>query len=271
MGWPFLHEEEVSVRRRSESGLPTGPPATRGISVYDLAGVRTFAQPEPSGRRPGGKDESIYKVEGPDDLPKHQTTPDEIDHSEAKPSYYGLGPSDTPKTKYPYRDGVPNVHNASASFVAGVYILSFAPTRLFKAGSKTSATIEEVLSGLNPKTVNRAASCKVQLKRADAANLRWLLSVDCGNGSKVVRLKASRPRANIVRVSAMDVSASCSCPGWRWLGPEHHAVQRGYLDGKPVGTAAAPGQRDPHGQNRVCKHVAAALSLARGWVVGPKG
>jgi hypothetical protein len=262
----------VTVRRWAESKLPSGPPAGRGISLDpDAAGTKTFAQPEPSERGPGADDESIYRVEDADHLTKHQTTPDEIDHSRASPSYNGLGPSDTPKTKYPYRDGIPNAHNASLVFVAERYLLRGAPERVVFAGARTAATIDDMMRGLNPKTLARASACNVILKRADAGNLRWILSVDCGNGAKAVRLKAIRPKANVVRVSAMDVSASCSCPGWRWLGPEHHASRGGYLDGKAVGSATPPDVRDPSGQNLVCKHVAAALAVARGWTVSKKG
>jgi hypothetical protein len=104
------------------------------------------------------------------------------------------------------------------------------------------------------------------LKRADIANLRWIFSVDCGNGPKVVKLSAIR-KGNITKFSKLELELSCSCPAWRWLGPEFHAKGEDFLLGKPIGTASTPDIRDPERDNRVCKHVAAALSVARGWEI----
>ena len=104
----------------------------------------------------------------------------------------------------------------------------------------------------------------------DAANLRWIFAVDCGNGPKVVKMKAIRSK-NVTRLSRMDVDFKCSCPAWRWLGPEHHAKREDYLDGRPRGTASVPVIRDPHNINRVCKHVAAVLTYSRAWEVPQAG
>jgi hypothetical protein len=125
---------------------------------------------------------------------------------------------------------------------------------------------DEILAGLNPKFQERSKRCAVTVKRVDANNLRWLFSVDAGNGPKVVKLKAFRAK-NVVRLGKMDVDVTCSCPAWQWLGPEHHAKREEYLDGSPRGTASVPVIRDPEGINRVCKHVAAVLSFVKDWEV----
>lgn len=263
----------------SESKLPSGPPADRGLSLDDsIPGTSTFAKPEGDIREddkaePG----SIHKVDGPGDLAKPQDNAepgDERDHSGFKPTYApagGRGDDDTAITKYPYRDGVPNRHNASAEFVAGLYALDTAHEVVLRVGAsfetRTAARMDDILSGLNPKVVEKAnQTCSTSMKRADIKNLRWIFSVDCGNGPKVVRMKAVR-KGNVVKLDRMDLVLSCSCPAWRWLGSEHHSKREDYLDGKPRGTASVPRIKDPTGINRVCKHVAAALSLAKGWAL----
>jgi hypothetical protein len=260
---------------QAESKLPEGGPAGRGTSLNpDLPGERTFAKPVDDIRTPQRHDdESMYRVDSPADIPKEQTTPDIIDEEyvDSQPSFMeGVGqPSDTPKTKYPYRDGVPNVHNASADFVVALWRLSKAPVRRFAVWGefRVGATSEAILSGLDGPTRQRALNCQTALKRADVKNLRWIFSVDCGNGPKAVKIRAVRPRANVTKFGRFDLELSCSCKAWQWLGPEYHARGEGYLLGKPQGTASPPNIKDPERVHKVCKHVAAALAVTDGWTV----
>lgn len=261
-----------------ESKLPSGPPAGRGAPLDDdIPGAKTFSKPEDDIRKQRQDDESIYRVDDADDLTKDQSKSDEIDHSHASPAYNGLSdgqPRDysPSKTRYPYRDDNPGTsHNASAEFVAAMWKLRTAHELYLPAesGVKVAARLSEMLEGLNPKMKDRAASCTATLKRADIGGLRWTFSVNCGNGAKAVHLKASR-KGNTTKLTKMELLVSCSCPAWQWLGPEHHAVQGGYLERGPRGTASVPFVRDPHRHNLVCKHVAAALGVAKGWDIPAK-
>lgn len=258
----------------AQSGLPSGDPGGKGVSLdKDIPGQSTFNKPEDDIREPDKAEPgSIYRKDGPDDLAKPQDDQegDERHHEDFKPRFAppgGRPDNDPTVTKYPYRDGLPHQQYASTEFVVELWKLRQAhelrisPGRLFLA-----AKPEEILAGLNPKFQERATSCSVQLKRADIGNLRWLFSVNCGNGPKVVKLKAFRAK-NVVKLGKMDVDLSCSCPAWQWLGPEHHAKREDYIDGKPRGTATVPVIRDPQGVNRVCKHVAAVLSSVKSWEV----
>lgn len=257
----------------AESGLPSGPPAGRGISLDDsIPGAHLHDKPEGDIRKPNNSDESMYRIDDANDLTKDQSKADQIDHSRASPSYNGLGPSyDTGKTTYPYRDGIPNTHNASAEFVVALWKLRSACSIYLPSESslKVAARLSEMLDGLNPKMKDRATKCSATLKRVDIPNLRWIFSVDCGNGPKAVYVKASR-KGNTTKLAKMDLMVSCSCPAWQWLGPEHHAIQNGYLERGPRGTASVPFIRDPQNHNLVCKHVAAALNSAKGWDIPVK-
>lgn len=262
----------------AQSGLPGTGPSDRGLSLdKDIPGTSTYTKPEGDTREPDKAEPgSIYRRDSPDGLAKPQDDPegDERHHEDFKPTFTGPGgrPKDDPTvTKYPYRDGRPNQHNASeqAWFVLGLYQSRYAHTQTVRTAGgmvRTAARMDALLSGLNPQVKEKGAACSVTVRRVDAGNLRWIFAVDCGNGAKVVRLKARRER-NVVKLSKMDLDVSCSCPAWKWLGPEHHAKSEGYLDGKPRGTASTPDVKDPQRHNRVCKHVAAVLSHIRGWDV----
>jgi len=258
----------------SESKLPSGDPGGKGVSLDPgVPGSATFAKPSGEGaREPETNDESMYRVDNADDLLKDQNKGDEIDHQHAKPNYNGLGdraPNDYSKTKYPYRDGIPNRHNAAlVESVVQLWLLRTAhEARVDLEGRvRIAARLSEIEQGLNPKVQDKALTCAVTLKRADVKNLRWIFSVNCGNGPKLVRLKATRKK-NIVALAKMDVAFSCSCPAWRWLGSEFHAKGEKYIDGKPRGTAGTPDIKDPERINRVCKHVAAVIGQVRKWGV----
>lgn len=264
----------------AESGLPKGEPGGKGLKLdKDIPGESTYNKPEDDIRDfDKGNKSDPWRRDSPDDqLKERDVVDDKEDWGQQHDGIGNMGkdwdPNDTKKTKWPYRDGLPHQHYASeqAAFVAGMYLTSLAHELRVEPGNRllVAAKPDEVVTGLNPAFAQRALSCGVQVKRVDVGNLRWLFAVNCGNGPKVVKLKASRP-ANVVRLGKMDVDVSCSCPAWQWLGPEHHAKREDYLDGSPRGTASVPAIRDPEGINRVCKHVAAVLSFVKGWEIPAK-
>lgn len=258
------------MRSTGQSKLPDGGGSSpKGLPVDPrLPGTTTFVTPRDERDSEDPSDTSIYDVEYPKDLPKDQTRQDTRNLSPNHPSFSGRGVSDR-LPKYPYRDGIPTTHNAS--MIVELWKLQSAPTLTLTPGSRVAATLDGILTSLNPKVVERAGKCQAHLKRVDRKNLRWLFAVDCGNGAKVVKVKASR-KGRVVKFSKMDLDISCSCPAWQWLGPEHHAKSNQYLDGKPRGTASVPVVKDPTMVNRVCKHVAAVLSMTRQWEIPlPKG
>lgn len=268
---PGYGERDTTI---AESGLPEGSPGGKGVSLDPkIPGAKTFVKPLDDKREPRKDDESIYRVDNADDLTKDQTRPDVNMDNANKHDQFGYLPGqgkwdNTSRPKWPYRDKAKHPHNASAQFVAESYLLKTAhelwlPT---EPGTLRVATkLQGIQQGLNPEVSQKAQTCSVTLKRADIGNLRWLFSVDCGNGPKVVKIKAEKSRST--QLAKMDLHLSCSCPAWRWLGPEHHSKREDYLDGKPRGTASVPVIKDPEGINRVCKHVEAVLRQVQKWQI----
>ena len=254
----------------SESKLPGGGPSGKGLPLDSgIPGTSTFAKPEEDIREQGKDDESIYRVDNADDMTKDRGRIDVREDNSGKHDgigYTAPGPDVTDKTKYPYRDHRQHSHNASVQVVLGMYLSACAheATVDVQAPVRVAATLPEIERGLSKKVQQSATQCTSTLKRTDKKNLRWIFSVDCGNGPKIVRMKAVR-KGNVSQITKMPVLFSCSCPAWQWLGPEHNAQQGKYLDGAPRGTASEPNIRDPQRQNRVCKHVASVLAFIRGW------
>ena len=271
------------------AGLPEGPPSGHGRTLDDsISGYKTFVKPvDDHSTDDSPPDGSIYRQEGPRDIPVHQENRnDSVDLSKANPSFLGLGdkdPGDYSKTHYPHRDDKPNTKNADSQFVAQLHILesripllltyedrlAFRVAARSELPSRVAATAEQILAGLNPKFVARSQTVQASLKRADIKNLRWIFSVTSSSDKTyAVKIKASRPRKNTTKFSKMDLEVTCSCPAWQWQGPEYHAkVKENYLLGNARGTASTPDIRDPERQNRVCKHVASVLSMIRQWEI----
>ena len=266
----------------AQSELPGGGPSDKGLPLdsglpgssthsKDVNDVREFDQ---------AHDKSIHRVDNADGL---LSEPDRIDvrednagnHDGVRPwDSAGNGDEDaTAKTRYPYRDGIPNTKNASAQYVLSAWESEQAPVRRVFGDRrmKVAVKLSGILEGLNPKVVQRGTRCTARLKRADVKNLRWILAVDChkGGGPRVVKVKAVRDKGT-AKLAKMDLDLSCSCPAWRWQGAEHHSQREEYLDGTPRGTASVPVIRDPDGINRVCKHVYAAVQLVRKWGIGKR-
>lgn len=255
------------------SGLPGGGPSDKGLPLDPgIPGSSTYAKPVGDTREQGKDDEPIKRVDDADDLTKDRSRIDTREDNADKHDgvgYAAPGETDSPKTKYPYRDKIPNAHNAA--MVLGLWLTERAPEILIDLGPpRIAATLDQITTGLSKAVAERAGKCRVTLKRADNKNLRWIFSVDSGNGPKVVRMKAGRRSTNVVALAKMDVAFSCSCKAWQWLGPEHNAQKGKYLDGKPVGTASPPEVKDPKRVNKICKHVAAVVNLVRGWKIPSK-
>ena len=263
----------------AEAKLPgdTERKVDRGLSLdKDIPGTSTFNKDENDIREEKHEDEPIQEVEEADDLAKDRGR---IDTKEDNAHDQNIGvpgqlgprdPDDTSITKFPYRDDHRSPHYAGiAQQVVELWNLRSAHDLPVALGDtvRVASSLDEVFEGTNPKVKERSRTCSVGLKRVNAKNLRWLFSVDCGNGPKVVRLRAERPRSGVVKLSKMSVEVACSCPAWRWLGSEHHSQRESYLDGAPRGTASVPVIRDPKMHNRVCKHVAAVIGFVHKWEV----
>lgn len=273
MGSPLVsrppYGEGTARTPRAVAELPSGGPTDKGVPLDSgIPGAATYSKPEDDIRRPQITDTSPRRIDGPDDMLKDR---DRIevreDSADSSTSYNGLGKPDPPnKTKYPYRDEIPNAHNAA--FLAELWKLEGSRVAVINGSIqvKVASNVEEILTGLDQKFQERAKKCSAQVKRADIKNLRWIFSVDCGHGPKAVKVRAI-PKGRSKKFSTLDLELSCSCPAWQWLGPEFHAKSEKFMLKPQNGTASTPDIRDPERDNRVCKHVAAALAITKHWEI----
>ena len=132
------------------------------------------------------------------------------------------------------------------------------------AQSRVATRIDQIMGNCGPKIVQRSNGIQFRRKRILPKHGMLIYDVKGEKGETyTVRLKGIR-KGNVKALAKMPVQVSCSCPYFRWQGPEHWAKTNGYLYGRPVGTASTPSIKDPKGKHWVCKHVYAILKAKKG-------
>jgi hypothetical protein len=138
------------------------------------------------------------------------------------------------------------------------------------AQSRTAAArIDKIMGNCGPKIVQRSNGLQFRRTRILPKHGMMIYQVRGSVGGQsdgktyTVRIKAIR-KGNVKALAKMPIKVSCSCPYFRWQGPEHWAKTNGYLYGRPVGTASKPVIKDPKDQHWVCKHVYAILKAKKG-------
>lgn len=130
-----------------------------------------------------------------------------------------------------------------------------------------SATVPQILSNCGPEVTGRSRDIKYKRKRLSPSGMStWIAQSVTDPGKQyIIKVKPIRKDKRRKIVSKMPVRVSCSCPFWRWQGPEHWGKVNDYLYGKPRGTASFPIVRDPKSKHWACKHVIAVLQLVKNY------
>jgi cation transport regulator ChaC len=128
-----------------------------------------------------------------------------------------------------------------------------------------AANVEEILSNCGLQLKGRAQDVSYARKRLSPSGMStWVASGSRGE-TYTIKIKPIRKDKRIKAFAKLPIQVSCTCPYFRWQGPEHWAKKHGFLYGKQVGTASTPNIKDPEGKHWACKHVIAVLNLARKW------
>ena len=195
---------------------------------------------------------STYSLPGDSGRTKPPGNNSDEHRDQSNPSSAKVIPSEMGET---LRNQVTYLNTASARRVASRY-----------AGprSRTAATMGDISGRTGPEVHERAQGLTVNPKRFSPTTGFWSFTVLGSKGTPYyVRLKGVRKSKKIKNLSKSDVKCSCSCPFWRWQGPEHWGKTNGFLYGRPRGTASLPVIKDPKEKHWACKHILAAISQSQ--------
>lgn len=125
---------------------------------------------------------------------------------------------------------------------------------------KTADTIPMIRRRAERALFEKARSRPASLVKFEKRRLTWTFK----SGKWQVKLRAL-PAAGekAVNVMKMHIRCACSCPFWRWQGPEHWGKKYKWQYGRPRGTATFPKIRDPKFRKPVCKHVLAVFDYVQ--------
>lgn len=158
------------------------------------------------------------------------------------------------------------VKQATAQFIHQLTHPHFGVGERGKFGLERKAfTVGDILKRCDKKIKQRAKKRIPKLSRIDTKNWIWTWK----SGDHTVKVQAFK-RGNATNFPKLNLRISCSCPFWRWWGPEHWGTKSDYQKGKLQGTAAYPKIRDPARWRPVCKHAYAVLDKSQDFFVRPK-
>lgn len=208
----------------------------------DLFGAKTFVYddltPTVSPSDPG----SIFDVDSADERTHTQDLVDNQDENlqpAAETSYMSDVDLTDSYIRYPYRtDERPLRHSSEISIIVPMNVhIAIKPHEL---ETRTPESIKD-----------NASTCDVTLVSYDKRSRIFTFTASCGGSNHSVKAKLN---------DLNHIALNCSCPFWRWNGPEYNARQNDYLLGQPSGKASPPNVRDPEREFHLCKHAYAVVA-----------
>lgn len=231
-------------------------------SIYEVDGGQDIAKPA---------DSTYYPNEGIWDV-FFMTRPELFDFdksSEANPFYYFYNIDESTHDKEfsdfnyiysPYQD-------RQDIFVKANEIISdtrFAnnPVEFYlfdKSNVKTAVSLNDLARTTSHFSISNAPRCVPRVLKADPKRLMWSYHVNCYS-------KDSDPKGHVVSIKLgampkerdirkLKVKVSCSCPFWKFYGPDFNAKVNDYLLLPQKSDGSAPDKNDPQRKNKICKHV----------------
>lgn len=115
----------------------------------------------------------------------------------------------------------------------------------------------------------RAKRSVARKYKSDVKNLAFSYKVQgyekWSKGPHTVFLKFD-PKRNELDIRKWNVEVKCTCPYWKYWGPDFNANKNDYLLGMPTSDLSFPKENDPEENNLICKHVYAVGTLLQDFV-----
>ncbi|MDB4330386.1 SWIM zinc finger family protein [bacterium] len=144
--------------------------------------------------------------------------------------------------------------------------------------TKTAVSLNELMRDTSNMSIKRVhnVSDPTQIKfergkRRYVFRVKSTESYSKSSGHQVVLQFGKNPKIKDIRL--LDAKVSCSCPFWKYYGPDYLAKRNKYLEGMPYSDGSAPNIRNPDFKtdpNYICKHVYAVGEVIREWIVKEK-
>ena len=168
--------------------------------------------------------------------------------------------------------------NESIKNVIAFYRLENSPSVYYydypDHNNRSAKSLADLMRDTSRFSIKRAPNTRVKQLRFDPVGRRYVFKVNGfetwsdSRGHQVVVELGRDPKVKDIR--ALEVKVSCSCPFWKYYGPDYNSHSEKYLEGDPYSNLKFPSERDPNRKNKLCKHVFAVGEQIREYVVKQK-
>jgi hypothetical protein len=136
--------------------------------------------------------------------------------------------------------------------------------------ARIAMTVDQLIQQTSEFSRRKAPNCRANLFRTEAKFGRWTFRVRCSESysspaGHLTRIQLD-PEFEGESVAESDIFVSCSCPAWKYWGADYNSKTKGYLEGPQRSDGSPPDIRDPGRRNMICKHVASAGKMFRGFI-----
>lgn len=146
------------------------------------------------------------------------------------------------------------IDSASSAKVIPEFNTDLVNKKNLKVSPRFAGSLSDLRSGISESVKSKSKNYRPYVEDVDLEANLWTFSV--GDWQVVASIKYESENKGL---NSADLHFNCSCPFWRWQGPEHWGSSMDYLHGDPRGSASTPVIRDPYQEHNVCKHVYAVL------------
>ena len=130
--------------------------------------------------------------------------------------------------------------------------------------TKIAVSLGELIQNTSQRSKKYVKKCITKLFRSFPEKGLWIFKVKgaerWSKGINTVRFQLLGKGIKTKGILGRDISLSCTCNAWKFLGADYNALAGGYSerqfsDGRP------PKIRDPKRKFKVCKHIAACVPI----------
>ena len=130
--------------------------------------------------------------------------------------------------------------------------------------NKIAISFGELVNNTSLRSKKYVKRCIPRLFRSYPEKGLWIFKVKgmepWSKGINTVRLQLLGKGIKTVGILGREISVSCTCEAWKFLGADFNALSGGYSE-QQLSDGRPPKVRDPRRKFKICKHVASCMPL----------
>ncbi len=130
--------------------------------------------------------------------------------------------------------------------------------------NKIAISFGELVQNTSQRSKKYVKRCIPRLFRSLPDKGLWIYKVKgmepWSKGINTVRFQLLNKGIKTVGILGRDISLSCTCDAWKFLGADYNALAGGYSE-RQLSDGRPPKIRDPRRKFKICKHIASCVPI----------